>query len=101
MLGKNEPPSPQPAKTRKESDKKESTLVSIRVRPSKLNTWNFNGNSLSLKDNSTVYAFDNIILGDNQELYAVTARNIVWSAMQGINGTILAYGQTASGIAFD
>jgi hypothetical protein len=104
MLGRNAT-SPQPGRRRKDSNEgKESCLVSIRVRPCELNAWNFNGNSLSLQPSNltpspTKYAFDNIILGNNQELYSVTARNIVWSAMQGINGTILAYGQTASGIA--
>lgn len=85
-------------RARKEGGKKDSCVVSVRVRPCELNVWNFNGNSVSLQEGSPVYAFDNLVLGNNQELYALAARSIVWNAMQGINGTILAYGQTASGM---
>ncbi|KAI8607682.1 P-loop containing nucleoside triphosphate hydrolase protein [Chytriomyces sp. MP71] len=34
---------------------------------------------------------------DNKELYESVGQNVVWAAMEGINGTVFAYGQTASG----
>ncbi|KAJ3379042.1 NADH-ubiquinone oxidoreductase chain 1 [Entophlyctis sp. JEL0112] len=34
---------------------------------------------------------------DNKDLYDMTAQNTVWAAMEGMNGTVFAYGQTASG----
>ncbi|KAI9357909.1 P-loop containing nucleoside triphosphate hydrolase protein, partial [Zopfochytrium polystomum] len=34
---------------------------------------------------------------DNKDLYEKAAQNVVWAAMEGMNGTVFAYGQTASG----
>ncbi|KAJ3330077.1 hypothetical protein HDU76_006471 [Blyttiomyces sp. JEL0837] len=34
---------------------------------------------------------------DNKNLYERAAQNVVWAAMEGMNGTVFAYGQTASG----
>jgi hypothetical protein len=34
---------------------------------------------------------------DNKALYEASAQNVVWAAMEGLNGTVFAYGQTASG----
>ncbi|KAJ1551056.1 NADH-ubiquinone oxidoreductase chain 1 [Nowakowskiella sp. JEL0078] len=44
------------------------------------------------------FYFDSVLLGsENLELYNSSARNVVYAAMEGINGTVFAYGQTASG----
>ncbi|KAL7750533.1 hypothetical protein RI367_003869 [Sorochytrium milnesiophthora] len=48
------------------------------------------------------FTFDQIYTGScsNRSIYAQLAQDIVRSAMEGINGTIFAYGQTASGKTF-
>ncbi|KAJ3139609.1 hypothetical protein HDU90_009110 [Geranomyces variabilis] len=44
------------------------------------------------------YFFDAVQVGsDNKDLYEDSARDVVRAAMEGINGTVFAYGQTASG----
>ncbi|KAJ3129246.1 hypothetical protein HK100_008743 [Physocladia obscura] len=46
----------------------------------------------------TEFQYDIVQTGsDNKELYELSAQNVVWAAMEGINGTVFAYGQTASG----
>ncbi|EFA85465.1 kinesin family member 11 [Heterostelium album PN500] len=37
---------------------------------------------------------------DNAQVYDTVAKQIIWSTMEGYNGTIFAYGQTASGKTF-
>ncbi|KAJ3013344.1 UNVERIFIED_CONTAM: hypothetical protein HDU68_000751 [Siphonaria sp. JEL0065] len=47
---------------------------------------------------STEIYYDIVQTGsDNKELYESCAQNVIWAAMEGINGTVFAYGQTASG----
>ncbi|KAI8847410.1 kinesin motor domain-containing protein [Chytridium lagenaria] len=44
------------------------------------------------------YHYDIVQSGsDNKRLYEMAAKEVVWKAMEGINGTVFAYGQTASG----
>ncbi|KAI8919972.1 P-loop containing nucleoside triphosphate hydrolase protein [Powellomyces hirtus] len=44
------------------------------------------------------YFFDAVQVGsDNRDLYEQSAKDVVRAAMEGINGTVFAYGQTASG----
>ncbi|KAJ3219906.1 hypothetical protein HDU67_008435 [Dinochytrium kinnereticum] len=47
---------------------------------------------------SAEYFYDIVQAGsDNKRLYESAAKEVVWKAMEGINGTVFAYGQTASG----
>ncbi|MCE0480849.1 NADH-ubiquinone oxidoreductase chain 1, partial [Datura stramonium] len=48
---------------------------------------------------ATAYAFDRVFGPDSstQEVYEVAARPVVKAAMEGINGTVFAYGVTSSG----
>lgn len=44
------------------------------------------------------YFYDIVQVGsDNKVVYEKAAQNVVWAAMEGLNGTVFAYGQTASG----
>ncbi|KAJ3109854.1 hypothetical protein HDU97_000084 [Phlyctochytrium planicorne] len=44
------------------------------------------------------FYYDIVQVGsDNKKLYEGAAKEVVWKAMEGINGTVFAYGQTASG----
>ncbi|KAJ3301569.1 hypothetical protein HDU76_005706 [Blyttiomyces sp. JEL0837] len=50
------------------------------------------------ESNGKEYHYDIVQAGsDNKALYEQSARNIVWAAMEGMNGTVIAYGQTGSG----
>jgi centromeric protein E len=48
---------------------------------------------------ATTFTFDNIFAPDahTDELFDIVAKPIVDAAVQGVNGTIFAYGQTSSG----
>ncbi|KAJ3016780.1 NADH-ubiquinone oxidoreductase chain 1 [Thoreauomyces humboldtii] len=47
---------------------------------------------------ATEYFFDAVQVGsDNKDLYEDSAKSVVRASMEGINGTVFAYGQTASG----
>ncbi|KAJ3214113.1 hypothetical protein HK099_007017 [Clydaea vesicula] len=95
--------------TRQKAPLKQETLVTIRLRPlsdselerNQKNAWLINQNSISQQNkyDPAVFSFDNInaFSEDNRLLYSQAAKNTVWSAMEGINGVVLAYGQTASG----
>jgi len=88
--------------------------VVVRVRP--LNqreidsgyteAWLVEKNSIALLHPTTgkpipgqLYCFDRVfpVAATNSEIYEYVAKNLVESAMNGINGTIFAYGQTSSG----
>lgn len=45
------------------------------------------------------FVFDHVFPPDtsNQQVFEVVAENVIWSTMEGFNGTIFAYGQTNSG----
>ncbi|KAL6602395.1 kinesin-domain-containing protein [Neocallimastix californiae] len=91
--------------------------VTVRIRPFTANEWNL-GNTIPVwegnEELSTVsysnewleksnknqlsYQYDNVIVGsDNKELYNRCVKDVVMSSMEGLNGTVFAYGQTASG----
>eukprot|EP01087_Luapelamoeba_hula_P022744 TRINITY_DN8230_c0_g1_i2.p1 TRINITY_DN8230_c0_g1~~TRINITY_DN8230_c0_g1_i2.p1 ORF type:complete len:716 (+),score=133.91 TRINITY_DN8230_c0_g1_i2:101-2248(+) len=58
-----------------------------------------NTNGYSTLQRNVDYSFDQVFGPDvqNHTLYETVAESIVWSSMEGFNGTIFAYGQTASG----
>lgn len=64
-------------------------------------SWYWDGDKLvrSEYNPATAYAFDRVF-GDEtstQEVYEVAARPVVKAAMEGVNGTVFAYGVTSSG----
>ncbi|KAJ3102496.1 hypothetical protein HDU97_000455 [Phlyctochytrium planicorne] len=86
--------------------------VVVRIRPfnwkeiqnNDLHHWEVQGNEIrpashDSKSASSSFAFDYVFgqKSTNAELYNQAARPIVESCMQGLNGTIFAYGQTSSG----
>ncbi|PVU99734.1 hypothetical protein BB559_000457 [Furculomyces boomerangus] len=97
---------------------KDNINVAIRIRPlndrelsessdaNSLIPWTVNGNSISQKlkiDNrislGPTYTFDTIYdqQKKSQDIYNCDVKGIVASSMNGINGTVFAYGQTSSG----
>lgn len=91
--------------------------VSVRIRPFTANEWNM-GNTVPVwegNENDSIVAYssewmeknnknqvdfqyDNVVIGsNNKELYERCVKNVVISSMEGFNGTVFAYGQTASG----
>ncbi|KYQ96848.1 kinesin-7 [Tieghemostelium lacteum] len=94
------------------SNNDDKIKVAIRVRP--LNSkeidqkipWNVNSDSISLVKlpNTVIQSFfyDYVfgIESKTQDLYDAIAKNIVKSSLEGINGTIFAYGMTSSGKTF-
>ena len=91
----------------------ENILVAIRFRPlaqqkevgniPKLNEcWEFSSdcpNTVNNKRSKQSYTFDYIFREDssNEDIFQTLALPIVQSSLEGMNSTILAYGQTASG----
>ncbi|XP_048590157.1 kinesin-like protein KIN-7O isoform X3 [Nematostella vectensis] len=80
--------------------------VSIRLRPpikresGFRNDWRVNGNTISqISKSSVVYAFDQVFdqITSTEDVYGSFAKPVILSVMEGFNGTIFAYGQTASG----
>ena len=52
----------------------------------------------SRRSSVPTYRFDYVLLGSaNAPVYSAVAADVVWAAMDGLNGTIFAYGQTNSG----
>lgn len=92
----------------------ENIQVSVRVRPlnskeiskGDVSAWRIDGNTISLDSSSgaqaSQFTFDHIFSTDATtfDLYRIQAAPIVSSVMEGINGTVLAYGQTSSGKTF-
>ncbi|KAL3515119.1 hypothetical protein ACH5RR_022021 [Cinchona calisaya] len=87
----------------------ESISVTIRFRPLSEReyqrgdeiTWYADGDKIVRNEYNpvTTYGFDRVF-GENtstQEVYEVAARPVVKAAMEGINGTVFAYGVTSSG----
>ncbi|KAK9760588.1 Kinesin-like protein kip2 [Basidiobolus ranarum] len=96
--------------------KNENVLVAGRVRPPSASELSKHGSDiwetdtilgkLSLNSEYAVqqkkqtpeYTYDAVLIGsDNRLLYDRCVRDIVRSTMEGYNGTVFAYGQTASG----
>ncbi|XP_065840301.1 uncharacterized protein [Oscarella lobularis] len=78
--------------------------VAVRVRPPTKREaseifWETDGPMIAQKGATTKYAFDHVFSGDtsNVEVYEKSAQGIVLSVLKGFNGTVFAYGQTASG----
>ena len=95
----------------KESEKANPVTVAVRVRP--LNekekrlpdqefALEYSSSSISLPRHDSTFCFDQVLGPDhtNKMLYDSIASPIVSSSLMGINGTIFAYGQTASGKTF-
>ncbi|NXJ09275.1 CENPE protein, partial [Odontophorus gujanensis] len=61
--------------------------------------WKSEGNTVSEVNGTKVFSYDRVFHSDDntQQLYEGVAVPIIQSAVQGYNGTIFAYGQTASG----
>ncbi|KAH6789395.1 Kinesin motor family protein [Perilla frutescens var. frutescens] len=87
----------------------ESISVTIRFRPLSEReyqrgdeiAWYADGDKIARNEYNpmTAYAFDRVFGPDTitEEVYEVAARPVVKSAMEGINGTVFAYGVTSSG----
>jgi len=90
----------------------EAISVSVRVRP--LNSkekksnckdvWTVDDTSLysTVEGNMQTHTFDNVFNHNvsTEEVYDKVAKELVSSVLQGMNGTVFAYGQTASGKTF-
>ncbi|MCO5577737.1 hypothetical protein L7F22_031569 [Adiantum nelumboides] len=91
------------------SGSKENVIVTVRFRPMSLKeiqrgdklAWVADGDTLvrSTLCSATAYAFDRVFgpATTTRHVYEVAAQHIVKGAMQGINGTVFAYGVTSSG----
>ncbi|KAJ1961450.1 Kinesin-like protein kip2 [Dispira parvispora] len=97
--------------------KTENVQVTVRVRPPNaqerggaglLDTWDIDtqSNRISLtaefiervRKPPAEFYYDKVVDGsDNHQVYAHSVQSVVRSAMEGYNGTVFAYGQTASG----
>jgi len=87
----------------------EAISVSVRVRPMNSkevkqnceDTWRvIDGNSIcQVRSDGSMFTFDNVFdrAASTQQVYDKVARELVSSVLKGINGTMFAYGQTASG----
>ncbi|TPX43856.1 hypothetical protein SeLEV6574_g04829 [Synchytrium endobioticum] len=101
--------------------KAERCHVAVRVRPlmqdeilcNQIHAWDVDtprhqistseeyNNRNRLNKEKPCFYYDNVATGsDNHALYESAIRKLVWSAMEGYNGTVFAYGQTASGKTF-
>lgn len=91
----------------------DKVLVSVRVKPpgNDEDAWTVEPGDckLSVKDqyartaasSGNEYRYDNVITGsNNRTVYDLAAKRHVFSAMEGFNAVIFAYGQTASGKTF-
>jgi len=88
---------------------KENVCVTVRIRPMSARefqkgdeaAWYADGDTLVRNEynSSTAYAFDRVFgpVTTTKGVYDVAARNVVRSAMEGVNGTVFAYGVTSSG----
>ncbi|KAI5056460.1 hypothetical protein GOP47_0028278 [Adiantum capillus-veneris] len=91
------------------SGSKENVTVTVRFRPLSLKeiqrgdklAWVSDGDSLvrSTLCSATAYAFDRVFgpTTTTRHVYEVAAQHIVKGAMEGVNGTVFAYGVTSSG----
>ena len=82
-----------------------------RMRPSSTTAWTSTANTLKFTSSTTPtpsktptpteYTYDNVLTGsENKPVYNKVTKNHVCAAMDGYNGIIFAYGQTASGKTF-
>ncbi|KAJ3394725.1 hypothetical protein HDU84_006868 [Entophlyctis sp. JEL0112] len=90
------------------SDTKISVVVRVRpisedLCPAADSAWLVSENSITLKDkNPLSFSFDAIFgpSAQTKDIYTYSAKDIISSCCEGINGTIFAYGQTSSGKTF-
>lgn len=95
-------------------DKSDNVRVAIRVRPLNAReranacdtrfSWNVNSTTMTqVLNNKPIatnsYTFDNVFQppADNESIFQTVAANVVKSTVEGVNGVIFAYGQTAAG----
>eukprot|EP01083_Nonionella_stella_P006246 18166_1 len=90
----------------------ESVSVAIRVRPltereekeNSESVWVVDKERSSISQTGSPHSavYDHVFDGDdtNENVYKMVCKHVVTSAMEGINGTIFAYGQTSSGKTF-
>lgn len=88
---------------------KENVCVTVRIRPMSARefqkgdeaAWYADGDTLVRNEynSSTAYAFDRVFgpITTTKGVYDVAAKNVVRCAMEGVNGTVFAYGVTSSG----
>lgn len=88
---------------------KENVCVTVRIRPMSARefqkgdeaAWYADGDTLVRNEynSSTAYAFDRVFgpVTTTKGVYDVAAKTVVRSAMEGVNGTVFAYGVTSSG----
>ena len=105
---------PSPKKMADPQEKADCVRVAVRVRP--LNnreksiatnarfSWKIDESSITQCDNgkllaSNSYSFDTVFMQEstNEQIFVKLAQPVVTSAVQGMNGVIFAYGQTAAG----
>ncbi|KAI8080836.1 P-loop containing nucleoside triphosphate hydrolase protein [Gilbertella persicaria] len=92
------------------ASKAENVQVTVRCRPpgrhEQDNCWDIQPYKVILKEDMRLkkqqeFMFDNVLYGsDNELLYSTTVHNLINQVMEGYNGTVFAYGQTASGKTF-
>lgn len=97
-----------------DGDKSDNVHVAIRVRPLNARelacsndfrfSWNIDSTTITQTLNSkpiaaNSYTFDNVFQppADNAHIFQTVASDVVKSAVEGVNGVIFAYGQTAAG----
>ncbi|KAI8366582.1 P-loop containing nucleoside triphosphate hydrolase protein [Blakeslea trispora] len=91
-------------------NKAESVQVTVRCRPparnEQGNCWDIESSRIALKEELRYrtqheFMFDHVLYGsDNKLIYDTTVCNLINQVMEGYNGTVFAYGQTASGKTF-
>ncbi|KAI8070415.1 P-loop containing nucleoside triphosphate hydrolase protein [Gongronella butleri] len=98
----SQPPRPSSV-TQTRPAKSENIQVMVRCRPLKdtedESCWQIDANSIQLDDSlANAFEYDKIFQGsNNDQVYKSGIQELVRSSMDGYNGTVFAYGQTASG----
>lgn len=116
------PISPSPSSSSLHSDstvagsKGENVKVTVRVRPltpseereNQYGVWDVDALDCTVRLSKefaernkklvTDFRYDQVFMGSNNAVvYSQSVKNLVWSCMEGYNGTVFAYGQTSSG----
>jgi centromeric protein E len=82
--------------------------VCVRVRPCLRNenqdnrAWEWNDNSINLKNSSTLYTYDHLFKPEdsNKHIFEAVIKNLLLQSIQGFHGSVFTYGQTSSGKTF-
>ncbi|KAI8052659.1 P-loop containing nucleoside triphosphate hydrolase protein [Thamnidium elegans] len=99
---------PKPSFSTKSTSIRENVQVMVRCRPPRSKKelaeepcWQINperGSIALARPSSSTFSYDNVVVGvDNEQIYNSGIHDLVRSSMVGYNGTVFAYGQTASG----